>query len=170
MTVSIRDARPARADRDWIEAAYRDYLYDLSAGATGVFPALDITGQSERELLSHWFRGGDATPLVILCDGKPVGFALVERLAAAVAPQWRMTEFFIRREERRRGLGQEAAGLIFTRFEGDWLVSESARNRDAVAFWRKVIGAWTRGRYRERLADGEVRHSFASPAPSTPGR
>ena len=167
MTVSIRDARPARADRAWIEAAYHDYIHDLSAGATGVFPALDVTGQTERDLLSHWFRGDHATPLVILREGSPVGFALVERVLAAGAPRWRMTEFFIRREERRRGLGREAAALIFTRFEGDWLVSESARNRAAVAFWRKVIGAWTRGRYRERLADGEVRHSFTSPTVPT---
>jgi predicted acetyltransferase len=166
MTVTIRDARMARSDRAWIEAAYHDYLDDLAAGATGVFPALDVTGQSERDLLAHWFRGESAVPLVILRSGSPVGFALVERTVTAGPYRYRMTEFFIRRDERRLGLGREAASLIFTRFQGDWLVSESTRNQGAVAFWRKVIGAWTHGRFRERLADGEVRHSFTSPASS----
>lgn len=166
MTISIRDARSAPRDRAWIEAAYRDYLDDLSAGATGVFPALDVTGQSERDLLAYWFRGDKALPLLILRGGAPVGFALVERSVAADPARYRLTEFFIRREERRLGLGREAAGLIFARFSGEWLVTESSGNRGAVAFWRKVISGWTRGRYRERLADGEVRHSFTSPPPS----
>jgi predicted acetyltransferase len=164
MTVSIRDARKTPGDRAWIEAAYHDYLDDLLGGAPGVFPSLDVTGQSEHDLLAHWFRGENALPLVILREGAPVGFALVERTVTAGPPLYRLSEFFVRRAERRLGLGREAAGLIFTRFQGDWLVSESTRNRGAIAFWRKVIGGWTRGRYRERLADGEVRHSFTSPA------
>lgn len=164
MTVSIRDARSARGDRTWIEAAYHDYLDDLAGGATGVFPAVDVTGQTERDLLAHWFRGENSLPLLILREGAPVGFALVERTVTAGPHRYRLTEFYIRRQERRLGLGSEAAGLIFTRFQGDWLVCESTRNRAAIAFWRRVIVAWTRGRCRERLADGEVRHTFTSPA------
>ena len=68
-------------------------------------------------------------------------------------------------EHRRRGLGREAALLLFTRFEGRWLVTESTRDRAAVAFWRSVIGAYTRGRYRERTAGGEVEHTFSSSRP-----
>ncbi len=167
MTISIRDARPARGDRAWIEAAYRDYLDDLQGGATGVFPSLDVTGQTERDLLAHWFTGDNALPLLILRDDAPVGFALVERASVGGRPQFRLTEFFVHRRLRRAGVGGAAAELIFTRFGGDWLVSESTRNGAAVAFWRRVISRWTRGRYQERLADGEVRHSFTSPP--TPG-
>jgi predicted acetyltransferase len=167
MTVSIRDAKASLRDRQWIEASYRDYLFDLSAGGTGVFPALTVTGQSEGELLAGWFRNDRSTPLLVLRAGVPVGFALVERVlgAAATSPQYHLAEFFIRRQDRGLGVGREAAGLIFTRFPGDWRVTESSRQSGAVNFWRKVIGAYTGGRYRERLADGEVRHFFSSAAP-----
>ena len=167
MTVSIRDARASRRDRELIEASYRDYLFDLSLGGTGVFPALTVTGQSEGELLAGWFRDERSTPLLVLRGGVPVGFALVERSLGrgAAAPQYHMTEFFIRQQDRGLGVGREAAGLIFTRFPGDWRVTESSRHSGAVNFWRKVIGAYTGGRYRERLADGEVRHFFSSAAP-----
>jgi predicted acetyltransferase len=165
MAVSIRDARRSREDREWIERVYREYLVDLAAGGTGVFPALAVTGQATQELLGTWFRDDKSVPFVILRGAEPAGFALVQRTSAAPhGPQaaHRLTEFFIRRPFRRRGLGREAAMLLFRRFEGQWLVSESMRNRDAVAFWRNVIGGYTHGRYRERQAGGEIQHTFAS--------
>jgi len=177
MTVSIRDARRLPEDRDWIERAYGDYLEDLAAGSTGVFPALTVTGQGTEDLLAPWFRDERTTPLVILQDGRMAGFAVVQRITPGQAgPQsvHKLTEFFIRKESRRLGLGRAAAALIFDRFEGEWLVTETTRHRDAVAFWRKVIARYTRGRYRERAAGAEVQHSFRSaPHPSrvvgTPG-
>lgn len=166
MSVSIRDARELREDRDWIERAYREYLVDLAAGATGVFPALTVTGQDTGELLAPWFRDERTTPLLILHEGRPAGFAVVQRttpLRSAPGAGYKLTEFFIQRASRGIGVGRAAATLIFDRFDGQWLVTESTRHRDAVAFWRKVIAGYTRGRFAERLADGEVRHSFRRP-------
>jgi predicted acetyltransferase len=62
-------------------------------------------------------------------------------------------------------VGREAAQLIFTRFGGRWLVVEQARNGGAVEFWRRVITSYTRGRFQERTAGGEVRQSFDSTRP-----
>jgi predicted acetyltransferase len=165
MAVSIRDARRSRDDRRWIEQVYREYLVDLAAGGTGVFPALTVTGQESQDLLGAWFHNERSMPFVVLRDGEPAGFALVERTSMAPpGPQatYRLTEFFVRQPQRRRGLGREAASLLFDRFEGRWLVTESTRNREAVAFWRNVIGGYTRGRYRERVAGGEIQHTFSS--------
>jgi len=165
MTASIRDARESPPDRQWIERAYRDYLEDLSAGKTGVFPALTVTGQGTDELILPWFRDDRATPFVILNDGRPAGFALVERMAGAGparVQRFRLTEFFIQRPHRRRGLGRATAQLLFDRFPGEWTVAEPARHAGSVAFWRKVIAGYTAGRYRERLANGEVVHSFTT--------
>lgn len=170
MSVSIRDARRLHGDREWIERAYRDYLEDLAAGSTGVFPALTVTGQATEELLAPWFRDDRTTPLVILHDGRAAGFALVQRTSPSASGRdasFRLTEFFIHRDHRRRGVGRAAAGLIFDRFEGEWLVTESTRHAGAIAFWRRVIAGYTRGRYRERMEDGDVRHGFRSlPNPS----
>jgi predicted acetyltransferase len=168
MAVSIRDARRSAGDRQWIERAYREYLGDLSAGGTGVFPALDVTGQQPSDLLDAWFRDEKSIPFVVLRDGVPAGFALVQCTSASwqgPQPSFRLREFFVGESFRRRGLGREAALLLFTRFEGRWLVTESTRDRAAVAFWRSVIGAYTRGRYRERTAGGEVEHTFSSSRP-----
>ena len=43
VSVSVRDARAAPADRLWIQSVYRDYLDDLNPG-TGLFPALRDIG------------------------------------------------------------------------------------------------------------------------------
>lgn len=165
MAVSIRDARRSREDRKWIERAYREYLDDLAAGGTGVFPAVAVTGQVSQDLLGGWFHDKRSTPFIILRAGEPAGFALVQRTSAAPeGPEaaYRMTEFFVERPSRRLGLGREAALLLFRRFEGRWLVTESTRDREAVAFWRGVIRGYTGGRFRERLANGEVQHTFSS--------
>lgn len=169
MTVTIRDAKPSRQDRRWISGVYREYVGDLSADNTGVFPALIETGYRDDDVLDVWFRDERATPLLILYSGTPVGFALVERSLPRAGPheppQHRLSEFFVRQPFRRRGVGREAAQLIFTRFGGRWLVVEQARNGGAVEFWRRVITRYTHGRFHERTGGGEVRQSFDSVHP-----
>ena len=167
MAVSIRDARRSSDDRKWIERVYREYLDDLGAGGTGAYPTLTVTGQASHDLLGGWFRDDRLTPFVILHGQEPAGFALVQRTSPARSgPQatFHLAEFFVRRPVRRLGLGREAARLLFDRFEGQWLVTESNAHQEAVTFWRKVIGSYTRGRYRERLAGGEMQHTFTSVA------
>jgi len=68
----------------------------------------------------------------------------------------------VQRAHRRRGVGRAAAILIFSRFAGRWEVAESVANGEAVTFWRRVVMAYTRGRYDERVRDGEVRQRFNS--------
>lgn len=175
MAVSIRDARASGEDRRWIEHAYREYLDDIAAGATGVFPALLVTGQASQDLLGPWFHDERSTPFLILRGGEPAGFALVQRTSIVrdgPGAEYRMTEFYVMRALRRLGLGREAAQLLFSRFQGRWLVSESSGHAGAIAFWRRVIGAYTRGRYREAQVGGEVQHRFEStphPGPPRPG-
>ena len=155
-----------------MERAYRAYLDDLVEGGTGVFPALDVTGQQTSDLLDSWFRDERSMPFVILRDGSQAGFALVQRTSpsgAGPGPAFRLIEFFVDKEFRRRGLGREAALLLFSRFEGDWLVTESTRDRGAVAFWRRVIAGYTRGHFREHFAGSEVRHTFNSARRATGG-
>jgi len=60
-----------------------------------------------------------------------------------------ISEFFIMRNYRRRGVGAMVALHIFDMFPGKWEVQETANNRAAHAFWRKVIGDYTQGAYKE---------------------
>lgn len=166
MTVSLRDARANASDRDWIESVYRDYLDDLGLLNTGIFPALGEIGHREPDQLQRWLVDRTANLLTILDDQQPVGFAMVAReTLASKQIDFRMAEFFVTREHRRRGVGRSAVRLIFDRFAGRWEILEYSRNPAAVTFWRKVVSAYTRGDYRERSASGEVRQYFTSVQP-----
>ena len=173
MTVSVRDARDTEGDRLWIQSVYRDYLDDLApAAGTGTFPALGEVGHREPDQLFRWFGDPNSFPLVILRSSVPVGFALVVRSATkttvgAGSPprataEYRMAEFFITRAMRRLGIGATAVRLIFSRFAGRWEITEYLRNAAAVGFWRRVVASYTRGDYRERIVNGEVRQTFVS--------
>ncbi len=61
-----------------------------------------------------------------------------------------MSEFFVRKQHRRVGMGRDAATLIFDRFAGEWEIVEYQRNPGAVAFWRRVLAGYCPGGYTER--------------------
>jgi predicted acetyltransferase len=161
--VSIRDADNAPQDRIWIQRHYPEYLGDLSdlSMNTGMFPAYR---EREAELLARWFADDSSHPLIILKDDRPVGFALVSRPLRNQRDQidYCMAEFFVTPAARRLGVGRDAACLIFNRFAGTWEVTEFLYNKPAVAFWRAIVSDYTAGRFRETLANGEVRQVFKS--------
>jgi predicted acetyltransferase len=163
--VTIRDVRSA-ADRTWIQGVYGEYLQDLSSVSmnTGMFPVSGEFGEREDDLLSRWFADEGSYPLLILQNERPVGFALVARPPRTQRSQidYRMAEFFIQPQSRRKGLGRLAAQLILRRFSGEWEISEFQSNTGAVAFWRAVVLELTSGRYRETRSNGEVRQYFRS--------
>jgi predicted acetyltransferase len=166
-SVSVRDARAAPADRLWIQSVYRDYLDDLNLG-TGLFPALGEVGHREPDQIAHWFGDPNTYPLVIVKGSEPVGFARVLRTMAGTAPariDYRMAEFFVTRTRRRLGIGRTAVQLILSRFAGRWEITEYLRNTEAVSFWRRVVAAYTKGRYQERISNGEVHQVFDSAPP-----
>jgi predicted acetyltransferase len=92
---------------------------------------------------------------------------VLRTLATAAQPRidYRMAEFFITRPRRRLGIGQTAVKLILSRFAGRWEITEYLRNAGAVSFWRRVVAAYTQGRYQERVMNGEVHQVFVSGTP-----
>jgi predicted acetyltransferase len=165
VSVSVRDARASKSDRLWIGNIYREYLDDLSALSTGIFPVLGEVGHREPDQIARWFGDRNAYPLVILKTAEPVGFAMVSHHqvpAGLPVVEYRMAEFFITRASRRLGVGRTAVNLILNRFAGRWEITEYLRNPDAVSFWRRVVAGYTRGSYQERVINGEVRQFFDS--------
>jgi predicted acetyltransferase len=165
VTVSVRDARPSQSDRLWIGSIYREYLDDLASVSTGIFPVLGEVGHREPDQIARWFGDSHAFPLIILKTTERVGFAMVARSQVPPGPpvvEYRMAEFFISRASRRLGVGRTAVNLILNRFAGRWEITEYVRNPGAVSFWRRVVAGYTRGRYQERVINGEVRQVFNS--------
>ena len=99
-------------------------------------------------LESYWSEAG-RYPFLIRVDDKLAGFALVRTVVDGQEPRRVMAEFCVLRKYRRRGVGQHAARQIFDLFAGGWQVNEAAANLPAQAFWRRVIGAYTGGRFSE---------------------
>ena len=169
MPITIREARTSKSDRDWIEETYGEYLADLTADTTGVYPSLTVTGQSVGELIQGWFHDDRCTAFIVLREAEPVGFAVVQRSLSAPAETkryFRLSEFFIRKPFRNRGIGRGAAMLIFARYAGEWTVPEQSRNPGALRFWRRVVSEFTNGKFRERRGQGEVAHTFTSAGPA----
>lgn len=103
------------------------------------------------DLDQFWKRRDQKYPFLITYDHRPAGFALIEREEAGEEADFYMTEFFVMQKYRRFGLGSWAACELFDRFKGRWKVSQVVTNQPAQAFWRKVISAYTNGRYEERI-------------------
>jgi len=169
MLVSIRDCRHSKKDRAWIQSVYAEYIDALADLNTGLYPVLRATDHpSGDEIFSHWFSSDHSHPLLILKGSEPVGFALVTRPriphAGDDAVNYHMSEFFVRQAHRRTGVGRDAATLIFDRFAGEWEINEYQRNTGAVAFWRRVVSAYSKGRYTERLRNCDVLQRFSSRA------
>lgn len=151
------------------------YVYDFSE-LDGRDVGEDGRFGSARDLGEYW-RDPRRHPYVVRVDGKLAGFVLAHRhgLVFDDPDVTRMSEFFVMRKFRRRGVGERAATLAFDLFPGRWEVWEIAQNVAAQAFWRRVIGRYTGGRFEERtigerpvqLFDTRDRVSAASAA-STP--
>ncbi len=156
MTVSVRDARGREGDRRWIEGVYRDYLDDLAPLNTGIFPLLGEFGHREPDHIARWFGDPTSTPLVIAKSEEPVGFAMVAR-GGPQGPgksrtDYRMAEFFIARTAappRHRAHRGAADPQPFRRAAGR--SSNTCATRPRSRFWRRVVSAYTQGRYEERV-------------------
>ncbi|MGC9398836.1 MAG: GNAT family N-acetyltransferase [Anaerolineae bacterium] len=145
MKITVQPA--SRADKSLLRRLMELYLYDFSA-FTG--EDVDEKGLYGYEYFDHYWVESTRYPFLIYVDGHPAGFALVRVLRLnddQVVHS--MAEFFVMRKYRGRGVGREAAYWLFDRFPGRWRVGERPENRGAQIFWRKVIGAYTGGRFEE---------------------
>ncbi|CAG7644339.1 hypothetical protein ACFQI7_09615 [Paenibacillus allorhizosphaerae] len=50
-----------------------------------------------------------------------------------------ISDFFIMRKYRHKGLGREAAFRLFDQYRGTWEIRQTLSNHDAYQFWRRLI-------------------------------
>ncbi|WP_172250930.1 GNAT family N-acetyltransferase [Saccharibacillus deserti] len=133
-----------------IENLLQFYLYDFTR-------YLDIAADENGRLPDYpdlddfWAYPQRKFPFLIRADGEPAGLALVERTDdEGSRPSYYMVEFFVLQKFRRRGVGRVAAAMLFDRFKGRWKVTQLKNNEPAQQFWRRIIGIYTAGAYKER--------------------
>ena len=140
----IRIQPATSADRQTILNLMQLYVYDM-----GEFVNVRLHAEGLFELddsIELYWVEPTRYPFVIWADDQLAGFALVRVVADGT---FSVAEFFIRRGFRRSGVGAEAAVKLFDRFRGTWKVAQLERNAPAQAFWRRVIGQYTSGRFSE---------------------
>jgi predicted acetyltransferase len=122
------------------------YLHDFSEVVGGV-PGPD--GRFVYDRLRLYFEEAGRTALLIRSDGALAGFALVSRGSVVTGERdvWDLSEFFVVRGLRLRGVGRSAASAVFERFEGRWEVRALDRNRGAAEFWTRAISQHTGGTF-----------------------
>ena len=118
------------------------YLHDFSE-VFGDPPGPD--GRFVYERLPQYFSEPDRTPFLIRSDERLAGFALVSlgSLITGLRNTRDLSEFFVVRGLRGRGIGRAAASEVFKRFAGVWEVRALDQNPGAVEFWTNAIANHT---------------------------
>jgi len=140
--VEITIAGPS--ERPVLENLLNLYIHDFSE-VLGRAP--DPDGRFTYDRLPLYFEESGRTPFLVRCGSDLAGFALVSSgsLVSGSPDVWDLSEFFVVRGLRRRGVGRSAASHVFRRFLGVWEVRAMDRNEGASAFWANTIARHTNG-------------------------
>lgn len=150
MMMHCRRAEPQ--DFEPLQQMLELYQYELS----DIWPQdLDAHGRYGYDLSRHLLARHHFA-YVALVDDRYAGFALVAPAAVTRREGVWMEQFFVLKRHRRTGAGRGLAKFVLTRHPGPWEVGQMPANHGAQAFWRRVIGEFTQGRYTELIvADGQ---------------
>jgi predicted acetyltransferase len=144
MTVAL--VRASETDRSVLENLLHLYVHDFSE-FLGMTPSDE--GRFEYPALPlYWSESGRAA-YFIRSGSDLAGLALVSRGSRISGdPEvLDLSEFFVVRGVRRRGVGQSAAHELFRSNSGVWEVRVNEVNVPAQRFWRRVIDMYTGGHF-----------------------
>lgn len=107
--------------------------------------------------LDYYWTEDARHPFFIRVDGKLAGFVLISDYAYVLetGEAKSVTEFFVMKKYRRKGIGESVAFQVFDKFPGKWEVIQHGENQPSKIFWEEVIRTYTRGHYRKENAKTE---------------
>ena len=112
------------------------------------------------DLKDYWEGNNNKFPYVIKRNDKYVGFVLVKFISSKDRSYFSIAEFFILKKYRHEGIGKAIAIEVFNLHKGQWEVYQKDSNKPAQIFWNKVISAYTKGQFKERLENGKRIQNF----------
>jgi len=132
---ALREQKPVLANLLELYAYDFSEFIDLKLGADGRF--------GYKRLPLYW-EDSNRYPFIVMVDDCLAGFVFVHRGSAISDNEnvWDMSEFFILRGYRRRGIGMKVAHEIWKSFPGQWEVRVMDQNQKAREFWQKTIDAF----------------------------
>ncbi|TYS50965.1 GNAT family N-acetyltransferase [Bacillus infantis] len=126
-------------DHQWTEEYRRPFIVKVDGEIAGfVLVILDVPR--------------DFTKLIVILDVPRDFTKLSNREKTNV-----ISDFFIMRKFRGRGIGRHVAFSIFEQFKGAWEVRQTSENKPAYAFWKKVIAEFTQdSSYHEEILESNL--------------
>ncbi|MEM6320026.1 MAG: GNAT family N-acetyltransferase [Bacteroidota bacterium] len=133
-------------EKQELKTMLSEYLKEILAPRTE-----NIEGEVDYPYFDSYWVEPTRTPLKIKWKNKIVGFALINEwiVCKEFNAQKNIAEFYVKQEYRRRGIGKNVAVHLFKRYRGKWEIRQLSTNLKAVKFWRRVIGEFTQGNYKE---------------------
>lgn len=138
--LEVRPAAPEEAPvlANLLELYAHDFslIADLHLGQDGRY------GYSR---LAQYWTDPTRLPFLVRVDGRPAGFALIARGSEISGDPkvWDVSEFFVVRRHRRRGVGVAVAHELWRRHPGRWEVRVMENNVPAIAFWAAAVRDFT---------------------------
>jgi predicted acetyltransferase len=147
---SVKLIRATFKDHDLLFNLAQFYQYDFTEFLPG---ELDEEGYFPYINIRYYLKEGRQAYLARV-DESLAGFVLIDETPPHRGGTGRyVSEFFVMRGFRRQGIGRTLALQLFGMYKGYWEIAELGPNLPAQAFWRKVIGEYTQGRYQETVTE-----------------
>jgi predicted acetyltransferase len=111
----------------------------------------EIVGEKAEEYkyLEDYFEKPNRFPYFIKVDGEIAGFALINSYLLVLTEGKTISEFYVKKEFRKSGVGSESAKQIFIQSPGKWEVRQIFENPIAHSFWLKSISEVTNNNFEE---------------------
>ena len=147
-----------------INNMYPLYLHDLAEirneypNQYGVFDDNNIKTLEEQTSIFDiwWNRKGILFPYLITVNDLPAGFILVATPPYLVDDSdFMISEMFIMRPFRGKGIGEYSVATVFNNFCGNWMLftTPTDSNLKTIKFWRKTVAKYTKSKFIELNED-----------------
>lgn len=112
---------------------------------------VEVDGRFSVGDVGRYWREPGRHPFLIRVEANIAGFAIVDHVSRLTDDPnvYDVSEFFVLRKYRKKGIGAQAACFLFDCFRGPWEVRQRMENTAATAFWRRVIARYTKDRFTE---------------------
>jgi predicted acetyltransferase len=110
--------------------------------------------------LPLYWTDADRRPFLIRVNGRLAGLILVNKGSEVSGNKsaWDIAEFFILRGYRKRGVGTQAAQLVWKQLPGQWEVRVMEANALALRFWANAISEFKHEKVHPRRIEKDAKY------------
>ena len=142
--MKLKFQKVAEIEKPILKQLLELYCYDFSE-----YILIDVNqkGMYGYKYLDQYWTEVERHAFFILVDGKYAGFIMINQDLKIAKEGNCISEFFILKKYRKKGIGTKSAFYAFDQFPGPWEVSVITSNIPAMKFWQKAIDQYTRGKF-----------------------